>query len=354
MKKAVVTGGAGFIGSHLAEALAGRGYQVVVLDDLSTGKMENIAHLVVPRGVDRSSGSRATFSGATPSATSCHSERSEESQGGGSSDSPNMHPSVEFVHGSITDLALLQDVFHGAHYVFHQAAIPSVPRSIDDPLSSHEANATGTLNVLIAARDCGVRKVVYASSCAVYGDNPNLPLREDMLPRPLSPYAVAKLTGEHYAQVFCQAFALPTVSLRYFNVYGPRQDPTSQYSGVIARFMESVSKGEPPIIFGDGRQTRDFVFVRDVVYANILAAQNNVTGVFNIGTGTAGTLSELSAMIAATFGEDLTPVYDAPRPGDIKHSLADIARAAAWGYSPQHTLAQGLKETVGGMLPSRR
>jgi len=313
--RAVVTGGAGFVGSHLAEELSRRSYQVIILDDLSTGKLENIRTPISP----------------------CHSEPSEESP-----------TTVDFVQGSVTDLPLLRELFHGVDCVFHLAAIPSVPRSVDNPLASHEANATGTLNVLLAARDGGVKKVIYASSSSVYGDIPTLPKREDMAPNPQSPYAVTKLTGEYYCQAFQQVYGLSTVCLRYFNVYGPGQDPDSQYAAVIPKFIKRVSEGMPPIIFGDGEQTRDFTFIRDVVDANILFAESNACGVFNIGKGSNISINDLARLVINIVGKNLEPVYQDPRPGDIKHSLADIAKAKACGYNPKYTLERGLKETIIG------
>ncbi len=242
MKKVIVTGGAGFIGSHLAERLVGQGYQIVILDDLSTGKMGNIKELL-------------------------------------------NNDNVEFVQGTVTDLSLLKRLFKDAYYVFHLAAIPSVPRSVENPQASHEVNVSGTLNVLLAAGENSVKKVIYASSSSVYGDTPTLPKKEDMIPHPLSPYAVTKLAGEYYCQVFHKVYKMPTVCLRYFNVYGPRQDPNSQYAAVIPRFIKRDSEGSPPIIFGDGEQTRDFTFIKDAVEANILAAESDACGVFNVGSG---------------------------------------------------------------------
>ncbi len=303
MKKVVVTGGAGFIGSHLAEELANRGHHVIVLDDLSTGKLENIETFV-------------------------------------------NRDNVEFVQGSITELPVLQRLVQGAEYVFHQAAIPSVPRSIEDPVATHQVNATGTLNVLLAARDNAVRKVVYASSCAVYGDSPDLPSREDTPPRPLSPYAVTKLAGEYYCRVFQEVYGLSTVSLRYFNVFGPRQDPTSDYAAVIPRFIARVSAGQPPIIFGDGEQTRDFVFVKDVVEANILAAESGASGLYNVGTGQAVSINQLASLIVNISKKDLKPIHQEPRPGDIRHSLADIAESRNCGYDPECELEEGLRRTM--------
>lgn len=299
----MVTGGAGFISSHLTEELVKQGYHVVILDDLSTGKMENIEPLL---------------------------------------NKENM----EFVQGSITNLSLLQRLFQGVDYVFHQAAIPSVPRSIKQPQASHEVNITGTLNVLLAARDCDVKKVVYASSSSVYGDTPTLPKKEDMSPNPQSPYAVTKLAGEYYCHVFHQIYNLPTICLRYFNVYGPRQDPDSQYAAVIPLFITRVLQGKPPIIYGDGEQTRDFTFVKDVIKANILAAESDTSGVFNIGRGENVTINNLARTITSIIGKDLRPEYQPSRPGDVKHSLADISRARTIGFEPQYSLDKGLRETI--------
>jgi len=301
--KVVVTGGAGFIGSHLALKLAERGNHVTIVDDLSTGRVENIAALLKTSG-------------------------------------------AELVRGSVTDLSLLQSVFSGASYVFHLAAIPSVPRSIEDPLGTHQVNVTGTLNVLMAARDSNVQKVVYASSSSVYGDTPTLPKREDMMPSPQSPYAVAKLAGEYYCSVFHQVFGLPTVCLRYFNVYGPRQDPLSPYAAVIPKFITSVLQGRPPIIFGDGSQTRDFTYVEDATEANILAVESDATGIFNIGSGDRVSINELARLVLEILGKDLEPQHLEPRAGDIRHSLADIALAKTFGYTPRHSLSEGVRRTI--------
>ncbi|RLC95591.1 MAG: GDP-mannose 4,6-dehydratase [Chloroflexi bacterium] len=303
MTKVVVTGGAGFIGSHLALKLAERGNHVTIVDDLSTGRVENIAALLKTSG-------------------------------------------AELVRGSVTDLSLLQSVFSGASYVFHLAAIPSVPRSIEDPLGTHQVNVTGTLNVLMAARDSNVKKVVYASSSSVYGDTPTLPKREDMVPSPQSPYAVAKLAGEYYCSVFHQVFGLPTVCLRYFNVYGPRQDPHSPYAAVIPKFITSVLQGKPPIIFGDGGQTRDFTYVEDATEANILAVESDATGIFNIGSGDRVSINELARLVLEILGKDLEPQHLEPRAGDIRHSLADIALAKTFGYTPRHSLSEGVRRTI--------
>jgi len=303
-KKVVVTGGAGFIGSHLVEGLVRRGYDVTILDDLSTGKMDNIKGIL-------------------------------------------NKPNVDFIQGSITNLALLQKLFQGTYYVFHQAAIPSVPRSVNDPKASHEVNVTGTLNVLLAARDNGIKKVIYASSSSVYGDTPTLPKVEDMIPNPQSPYAVTKLTGEYYCQVFRQVYNIPTVCLRYFNVYGPKQDPESQYAAVIPKFITSIINGQGPIIFGDGEQSRDFTYIKDVTEANILAAESDATGIFNIGNGKSITINQLAKLtINLLSNYSINPIHEEPRPGDIKDSLADITRAKTFGYSPKYDLEKGLYETV--------
>jgi UDP-glucose 4-epimerase len=303
VKKVIVTGGAGFIGSHLDERLVELGYQVVIIDDLSSGKMENMDKVL--------SGKKA-----------------------------------EFVQGSITDLSLLKRLFKGADYVFHLAAVTSVPRSIDNPRASHEVNVNGTLNVLLAARDNSVRKLVLASSAAVYGDTPTLPQKEDMIPRPLSPYAVGKLVGEYYCQVFTRIYSLPTVCLRYFNVYGPRQDVNSPYAAAIPKFIMEVRRGNAPVIFGDGEQTRDFAFVKDVIEANILAARSDITGIFNIGGGESVTINRLAALIVELVGSKVKPIHREPRPGDIKYSLADISQASAFGFRPEYNLKNGLVETI--------
>ncbi len=296
----VITGGAGFIGSNLAQELAYRA-EVCVVDDLSTGRVENLA------GIN----------------------------------------GIKFIRGSITDLQLLRAAFRDADFVFHQAALPSVQRSIEDPLHTNEVNIKGTLNVLIAARDAGVKKVIYASSSSVYGDTPELPKREGMNPNPLSPYAVTKLVGEYYCKVFNDVYGLNTISLRYFNVYGPRQDPHSEYAAVIPRFVTRVLRGEPPIIYGDGEQTRDFTFVKDVVRANILAMESDATGVYNIASGRRISIRELASLIMRLTGRDPGVVFDEPRRGDVRHSLADISRAGAkMGYKPEYSLEQGLVEVI--------
>jgi UDP-glucose 4-epimerase len=301
--KAIVTGGAGFIGSHIAEELVNSGYQVIIVDDLSTGKLANIEPFL-KKG------------------------------------------SVEFVQGSITDLAILQRLFKGVTYVFHQAALASVPRSIKDPIATHEANVTGTLNVLVAAKDNKVKKVIYASSSSVYGDTPTLPKKEDMPPSPQSPYAVSKLAGESYCQAFHKIYGLSTVSLRYFNVYGPRQDPDSQYAAVIPLFIKRALKGEAPIIFGDGEQSRDFTFIKDVVAANVLSAGDDITGVYNVATGQRITVNKLAEIVTKLTKSKVTPVHEQPRAGDVLHSLADISKAKRLGYKPEWSVEEGLKVTT--------
>lgn len=305
-KRVIVTGGAGFIGSHLAETLVGHGYQVIILDDLSTGKMENIEELL-------------------------------------------RKGNVEFIQGSITDLTLLQKLFQGVEYVFHQAALVRVPHSIDDPLTTNEVNITGTLNVLMATRDNRVKKVIYAGSSSVYGNSPTLPQREDMPPNPLSPYAVTKLTGESYCNIFCRIYGLPSVCLRYFNVYGLRQDPHSRYATVIPAFIERISQNLPPIIFGDGEQSRDFSFIEDVVRANILAAEGNAEGVFNIGSAKSTTINQVAKIIINLMGKNLKPVHEQPRPGDPRHTLADVSKAKSFGYKPKYTLKDGLTRIINNL-----
>jgi UDP-glucose 4-epimerase len=300
--KTLVTGGAGFIGSHLAEELS-KDNEVIILDNLSTGRMENIKDLV-------------------------------------------KKSNVKFVKGSMTDFSLLQDIIGDVDYVFHQGAIPSVPRSIEKPSASNDANINGTLNVLIASKEAGVKKVIYASSSSVYGDAPEMPKREDMKPNPLSPYAVTKIAGEYYCKVFQEVYGLKTVSLRYFNVFGQRQDPTSEYAAVIPKFITSILNNKPPTIYGDGEQSRDFTFVKHVVEANIRAAESDATGVFNIACGGRITINKLVDMINEILGKDVKPVYVESRAGDIKHSLADISRAKSFGYEPKSNFKEGLMETI--------
>ena len=305
-KKAVVTGGAGFIGSHLAEELLNRGYTVIVLDNLSIGSILNITSF-------------------------------------------EYHSSFQFIEGSISEKCLLTEIFEDASFVFHQAAIPSVPRSIETPDLTHSANVTGTLNVLMAARDAGVQKVVFASSSSVYGNSQTLPKHEAMLPSPLSPYAASKIAGEHYCTAFTAAYGLPTVCLRYFNVYGPRQSADSDYAAVIPKFIKAISSKQRPTIFGDGSQTRDFTFVKDVVNANILAAESSATGIFNICSGLKVTINELAVELARLLNRPkIKPEHCEPRQGDVLHSLGDYQLAkAVFGYKPVYSLAEGLKATIG-------
>lgn len=302
-RRVVITGGAGFIGSNLAWELCAEN-EVAVVDDLSTANLHNIKALV---------------------------------DGG----------KVAFARQSVTDADGLKAIFRGTDFVLHQAAIPSVARSVRDPLAVNEAGIRGTLSVLSAAREAGVKKVVFASSSSVYGDTPTLPKHEGMIPRPMSPYAVTKLAGEHYCRLFTEIYGLKTVSLRYFNVYGPRQNPSSEYAAVIPRFISCALNGEPMPIYGDGMQTRDFTFVRDVVRANALAAESGATGVYNIGSGRRVSVMELAQKVAGAVGVEPKVVRLPPRAGDVRDSLADITRARdGFSYSPTHLLEEGLRITV--------
>ena len=304
--KYLVTGGAGFIGSHLVEHLVERGDQVVVLDDFSTGKLDNLS------AVDKR---------------------------------------IEIVHGTITDLDVCHAAMRSVDFVLHHAAIASVAQSVDDPLASHAVNVTGTINVLLAAREARVQRVVLAGSTAVYGDAAELPNHEDLLPRPISPYAVGKLAAEEYCKAFHATYGLETVVLRYFNIFGPRQDPTSQYSAAIPKFVVAALAGEPPRIFGDGDQTRDFVFVANVVEANMRAcaapAALAAGRVFNVGTGQAVSVNELWRCVQDATGVHLAATHADPRPGEIRHSYAAIDRArTALGYTPTIDFAEGMRRTV--------
>lgn len=308
----VVTGGAGFIGSHIASALSATGARVRVLDDLSTGHRENLEEI------------------------------------GGD---------IDFIQGSVADEDLLLKALEDVELVFHEAAIPSVPRSVEAPRQTHIASVDGTFLLLLAARDQKVRRVVYAASSSAYGDQPTLPKSEDMLPDPLSPYAVAKLVGEYYCQVFSRVYNLETVSLRYFNVFGPRQDPGSQYSGVVSRFISALLGDERPVIYGDGEQSRDFTYIENVVAANLSAA--NATGavgkVINVANGERVTLNELLAVLKELTGKpDVTAEYLEPRIGDVRHSLADITMARELlGYESKVDLREGLKRTIDWWETSR-
>jgi nucleoside-diphosphate-sugar epimerase len=304
MAQHLVTGGAGFIGSHIVEALVMRGDSVRVLDNLSTGKMENLAGIA---------------------------------------------GRYEFIEGDIRDLETCRRAVEGASAVFHEAALASVVRSVADPLLNDAINVTGTLNILVAARDAGVRGFVLASSSAVYGDDPATPKVEGREGRPLSPYGVSKLVDEKYAQVFHAIHGLDAVALRYFNVFGPRQDPASEYSAVIPLFITRMLRGERPTIYGDGRQSRDFIYVGDVVRANLAAAASpSAAGeVINIACGVGTTVNALLHAVNDSLGARIEAVYGPPRPGDILHSTADITKARRlMDYAPGLSFADGLKETV--------
>ncbi len=304
MARCLVTGGAGFIGSHLVTALVARGDEVTVLDDLSTGHRRNL---------DQVAGD------------------------------------VCLVEGSVTDPETVRECCRGVEVVFHEAALASVPRSVEAPAATNAVNVDGTLNVLIAARDAGVRRLVYAASSSAYGDTEVLPKREDMMPRPLSPYAVSKLVGEMYCRVFDSIYGLSTVSLRYFNVYGPRQDPQSQYAAVIPLFITSLLAGEPPLIHGDGEQSRDFTSVDDVVAANLAAAAAEAPGgeAVNIACGGRLTVNELCRMLRELTGAAVEPRHGPARPGDVRHSQADIGLAGRLlGWHPRQDLRESLAATV--------
>ncbi len=309
---ALVTGGAGFIGSHIAAALIERGARVRIIDDLSTGHRENISEI------------------------------------GGE---------VDFIQASLTDAKAVSRALQDVEFVFHEAAIPSVPRSVAKPTETHEASVNATFSLLLAARDKKVRRLVYAASSSAYGDQPELPKREDMRPDPLSPYAVAKLVGEYYCQVFSRVYALETVSLRYFNVFGPRQDPGSQYSGVISLFMDALLKGKQPVIYGDGKQSRDFTYISNVVDANLRAAESGsaVGKVINIATGQRVTINEVFEMVKRLTGQtEVSAEYAPARTGDVRDSLADLTLARSLlGFSPQVGLEEGLRLTIDWWSQSR-
>jgi nucleoside-diphosphate-sugar epimerase len=302
----LITGIGGFIGSSLARALLARGEQVRGVDNFSTGKRENIVEIL-----DR----------------------------------------IDFREADLLDADAMHKACAGADFVLHQAAIPSVPKSVLDPLGSNRANIDGTVNLLVAARDAKVKRVVYAASSSAYGDTPTLPKHEEMKPDPISPYAVAKLAGEHYMVSFYRCYGLETVSLRYFNVFGPRQDPSSPYSGVLAKFITLMLRGEQPTIFGDGEQSRDFTYIDNVVHANLLACTalaDQVAGrMFNIATGDRITLNETFKALQGLTGFSGQPVYGPERGGDIKHSLADISKAEAeFGFRVTVEFEDGLRRTV--------
>jgi nucleoside-diphosphate-sugar epimerase len=309
---ALVTGGAGFIGSHIAAALLERGARVRIIDDLSTGHIENVEEI------------------------------------GGE---------IDFIQASLTDDQALRRALKDVELVFHEAAIPSVPRSVAAPAETHEASVNATFSLLLAARDQKVRRLVYAASSSAYGDQPELPKREDMRPDPLSPYAVAKLVGEYYCQVFSRVYGLGTVALRYFNVFGPRQDPGSQYSGVISRFIDASLNGKQPNIYGDGEQSRDFTYISNVVHANLRAAESDsaVGQVINIANGERVTINQVFEMVKKLTGNQNVQAEYAPvRAGDVRDSLADLSLARSLlAYSPQVGLEEGLRLTIDWWTSSR-
>jgi len=303
----VVTGGAGFIGSHICQLLLERGDRVRILDNFSSGRTANLEHF-------------------------------QHEQAG----------RLEVFKGDIRDLAIVERVMEGAETVFHQAAIVSVQKSVEDPLEVNSVNLEGTLKVFQAAKDAGVKKIVFASSTAVYGSSEELPKRETMSVDPLSPYAAAKYGGEIYGKIFSTLYGLPVVCLRYFNVFGPRQDPTSEYAAVIPKFITRMLRGQRPVIFGDGGQTRDFVFVEDVARANLLAADGPATGItLNIAAAQRYSLNDLVVILGEILGLDFQPVYEPARPGEVRDSQADISLAKKIiGYIPAVTLQDGLRRTV--------
>jgi nucleoside-diphosphate-sugar epimerase len=301
----LITGIAGFIGSSLAHALVQREEQVRGVDNFSTGKKENLAGIM-----DR----------------------------------------VEFREADLLDLDAMRRACQGVDFVLHQAAIPSVPKSVQDPLGSNRASVDGTVNLLVAARDAKVKRVIYAASSSAYGDTPTLPKREDMAPNPISPYAVAKLAGEHYMGSFYRCYGLETISLRYFNIFGPRQDPSSPYSGVLAKFITQMLNGEQPIIFGDGTQSRDFTYIDNVIEANLLACKASARALgqtFNIATGQRFDLNQTFNILKELTGYSGQVQYAPERAGDVKHSVADISRAEKHlGYKPKVDFPKGLQQTV--------
>jgi nucleoside-diphosphate-sugar epimerase len=303
MAKYLVTGGAGFIGSHLSEELVRRGHTVRVADNLITGKRSNLAHV----------------------------------------------PGVELLEGDLADESVARRAVDGMDYVLHQAAIPSVPRSVKDPIASNRANVDATLNVLVAARDAGVKRLVFAGSSSAYGDTPTLPKREDMPDKPLSPYALQKVVGEQYLQMFARLYGLETVSVRYFNVFGPRQDPSSPYSGVISVFATALLEHRSPTIYGNGEQTRDFTYVANVVDGVLRACEaDGASGeVINVATGGRISLNQLFATMRDLIGSDVKPTYVESRAGDVRDSQADITKARRiLGYEPTVSFEQGLARTI--------
>jgi len=314
MTNVLVTGGAGFIGSNLTEELLKRGHFVRVLDNFSTGKRENLIF-------------------------------------------GKEYPALEVVEGDIRDLRACQKAAEEMEYVFHQGALPSVQRSVEDPETSNAVNVGGTLNILVAARGKGTKRVIYASSSSVYGDTPTLPKHEEMPSNPLSPYALQKYVGEHYCRLFYQLYGLETISLRYFNIFGPKQDPNSLYSAVIPKFIDALLQGRPPIIFGDGEQSRDFTFIENVVQANLLAmSAGHLHGeAINIACGKRISLNQLLNVLKEILGSKVSPLYQEPRIGDVKHSLADIRKGKEIvGYEPTVGVEIGLKKTVEFFLEARK
>jgi len=306
MSKVLVTGGAGFIGSNLTESLLRKKHFVRVLDDFSTGKRENLIF-------------------------------------------GKEHPLLEILEGDIRDLRTCKKAIRGVEYIFHQAALPSVQRSVEDPGTSNAINVGGTLNILLAAKEEGVKRVIYASSSSIYGDTPTLPKHEEMPPHPLSPYALQKYIGEQYCRLFYQLYGLDSVSLRYFNIFGPKQDPNSVYSAVIPRFIDALLHDRPPIIFGDGEQSRDFTFIENVVQANLLAmsAEHLHGEAMNIACGKRISLNQLLKILKKILGSKLTPIYQEPRKGDVRHSLADIRKSKIFiNYIPKVGTEEGLNKTV--------
>lgn len=299
----LITGGAGFIGSNIAANLVEKGDQVRILDNFSSGRRDNIEGL------------------------------------------PN---SVEVIEGDVRDYWTVAKAVDGMDYVLHQAALPSVPRSVKNPLTSNAVNIDGTLNVLEAAKNAGVKKLVYASSSSVYGESEELPKHEEMSPSPLSPYAVTKITCEYYCRVYWELYRFPTVSLRYFNIFGPHQDPASEYAAVVPRFITALLEGRPPTVYGDGQQSRDFTYIDNCVEANILAATNNqIVGThFNVACGGQFTLNELLDKLRTIIGVQIKAEYDPPRQGDIRHSFATIDKLVKFGYRPAVGFEEGLRKTV--------
>jgi len=302
--KVLVTGGGGFVGSHTVDRLLADGHDVRVLDNFATGRRENLLEV-----------------------------RSD----------------VELVEGDIQSYERVSNAVRGCEIVIHEAALPSVPRSVQDPLTSNATNVIGTLNVLLASRDAGVKRVVYASSSSVYGANPELPKHEALLPQPISPYAVAKLAGEGFCRSFSEVFGLETVALRYFNVFGPRQDPLSQYAAVIPNFVTALMNGRPPRVFGDGEQSRDFTYVGNVVEGNVRAMHAEGVGgrVFNVAAGRRTSLNALLGILERLSGRQVEPSYEDPRPGDVRHSQADVSAAERdLGFRPEISLEEGLRLTL--------